>query len=452
MKKSSLAALFLVLALTLSLFPSAGAGLVEEIDAKATAALLVEGSTGEILYEKNAREKRYPASITKVMTAMLVLEAVSSGTLEMNQMITANASAMEGLSSDGSTQNIKAGEQMTVKDLLFCTLVASANEACNILAEAVSGTKADFVELMNRRAQELGMKGTYFVNAHGLHNDNHYTTAYDIYLMGVEAMKDPHFREIVATVDHYVPQTNLHDQRHFYNTNALLTSWRYLGYTYRNAIGIKTGSTPEAGQCLLSAAEQDGRTIYAIILGAENVETIQGDKTLIQRENFSESKRLLEIGFRDFASRTVLTSMDLQGEVAVTLSKTEQVVAAPAGTLTATLPKDVTAEDILVTPIYDADTVEAPVAKGQRLGTVSVRYGDQEIGTLELVAVNEVHRDEWMYRISLVKAFFGQIWVKIVLGLLLIALAVFFVRGILLHRGRGRRRTPSAGRYRGGRR
>ncbi len=450
MKKYSIIALFLTLVLSLSILPPAQAGLVDEMEVQATAALLVEGNTGEILYEKNAHEKRYPASITKVMTAMLAIEAIDNGQLDMNKVVTVSSTAMQGLSADGSTQNIKAGEQMTVRDLLFCALVASANEACNILAEEVAGSQAAFVDKMNERAKALGMKDTHFANAHGLHNENHYTTAYDIYLMAFEAMKHPLFREIVSTVDHYVPETNLHAQRHFYNTNALLTSWRYIGYTYRNAIGIKTGSTPEAGQCLVSAAVKDERTLYAVVLGAENVTDDKG--VIVDRPSFSESKRLFEFGFNHFSRQTILTSMDLQGEVGVTLSKTEHVVAVPSGTLEATLPKDVKPEDFTITPVYDAETVEAPVTKGQKLGSVSVSYQGKEYGTMDLLALNAVERDEWMYRISQVKAFFGQLWVRIALVALAVLVVVLVVRNTLMGRRRRRHRTYNGSHYRGNRR
>lgn len=453
MKKYRLSALFLALVLSLSLSTPVFAGIVEDMQVAATAVLLADGTTGEVLYEVNAHEKRYPASITKVMTAMLVIEAVDEGRLDLNKVVTVSESAMKGLSADGSNQNIKPGEELTVKDLLYCALVASANEACNILAEEVSGSVEAFVDRMNEEAARLGMEGTHFANPHGLHSDDHYTTAYDIWLMAREAMKHPTFREIVSTVDYYVPETNKHAQRHFYNTNALLTSWRYIGYTYRNAIGIKTGSTPEAGQCLLSAAVKDDKTLYAVVLGAENVKDESG--TIVDRQSFSESKRLLEWGFENFERRTILTTTDLQGEVGVTLSQTEHVVAAPAGTLEATLPKDVTAADFTVTPTFFAESVEAPVEKGQVLGTVTVSYQGKEYGTLDLVALNAVERDEWMYRVSRVKAFFGQLWVKVVLIALAVLIVVLLIRGLFLGRRRRRygSRTYSGGRrYRGGRR
>ena len=140
------------------------------------------------------------------------------------------------LSADSSTANIKSGEIMSLKDLLYCVLLPSANEACNILAYAVAGGVDEFVALMNQRAAELGMTGTHFANTHGLHDENHYTTAWDIWLMSREAMEHDTFREIVATTEYTVPATNISEERLFYNTNALITPKKYSGYVYQPAI------------------------------------------------------------------------------------------------------------------------------------------------------------------------------------------------------------------------
>lgn len=447
MKKYKLISLFLALILILPLTVPAGASsILEDMEVAAAAAILVEGDTGEILYEQNAHEKRYPASVTKVMTALLTVEAIEKGQLSLDTVVTVSETAMQGLSADGSTQNIKVTERLTVEDLLYCALLASANEACNILAETVAGNVADFVALMNEKAQALGMTDTHFANPHGLHDEEHYTTAYDISLMTRSAMEHDLFREIVSTVDYYVPETNLHAQRHFYTTNGLLSNWHYIGYTYQYAIGIKTGSTPEAGQCLASAAEKDGRTLYAVVLGAENVTDANGKIT--DRRSFSESKRLLEWGFQNFSRKTLLTTTDLQGQIAVTLSKTEQVVLAPAGELEAMIPNDLTAEDLTVTSTFFAESVEAPVEKGQVLGTVTVSYQGREYGTLDLVALNDVERDKWMYRFDRLEKLWGKTWVRIALIVLLAVILIVLVLRLLTGRGR-RRRTYRGRRYRG---
>ena len=192
---------------------------LDDPDPRCGAAILVDGDYGEVVYEKNGYEKMYPASITKVMTSLLVLEAIERGELALDTPIPASASAIAAITADSSTQNIKPGEILTVQDLLYCDLVASANEACNILAETVGGSIEGFVDLMNQRAKELGMEGTHFVNPNGLHDPDHYSTAYDIYLMTSEAMKHDLFRTIVSTAKYVVPATNMSEERTFC-TNA----------------------------------------------------------------------------------------------------------------------------------------------------------------------------------------------------------------------------------------
>ena len=225
MKKSRFISLFLCLVMVLSLCAySAGATeseIVNSMSVQAKAALLVDMDTDYIMYEQNAYEKVYPASITKVMTAALVLDAVQDGTLSLDQMITAGDTAWQGLDSSSSNQNIQVGEQMSVKDLLYCLMVASANEAANILAVAVAGSIENFVGMMNAKAAELGCTGTHFVNPDGMPDDDHYTTAYDLYLIGKYAMQNEQFRTIVSTKEYYVEPTNMtENRRHFYNTNG----------------------------------------------------------------------------------------------------------------------------------------------------------------------------------------------------------------------------------------
>ena len=444
MKKSRFLALFLLLAL---LLPTAALALEDPAPA-ATAALLVDATYDEVLYEQNVHEKRYPASITKVMTALLTLEAVDRGELALNDMITAPEGIHNGLSADGSTQNIKSGEQMSLLDLLYCVLVPSANEACNVLAYAVAGGVDEFVALMNQRAAELGMTGTHFANTHGLHNDNHYTTAWDIYLMAREAMKNETFREIVSTKEYYVPATNVSEQRHFYNTNGLITALKYSGYIYQPAIGIKTGSTGEAGLCLVSAAEQDGRTLYCVVLGAELAH--QEDNSY-KRMNFVETTRLFEWGFNNFSCRTILESSDPVAQIEVTLSDTDHVLVRPEGTLSALLPKDVDVSEFTQTVTLDAESVEAPVTEGQVLGKITLSYDGEEYGSLDLVALNDVERSELLYRIDRAEKFFAQTWVKVAIVALIVLILVLIIAGSM-HRKRKRRRTRSyVGGY-GGRR
>lgn len=442
MKNFRFLSVFLIFALLLPCFTCAMA--LEDPQPQCTAALLVDATYDEILYEMNAHEKRYPASITKIMTSLLALEAVERGELSLTDVITAPEGIYSGLTADSSTANIKSGEQMTLLDLLYCVLLPSANEACNVIAYAVSGGTDPFVALMNQRAAELGMTGTHFVNTHGLHDDNHYTTAWDIYLMSAEAMKNATFREIVSTAQYFIPATNISEQREFYNTNALLSNLKHSGYVYQPAIGIKTGSTGQAGYCLVSAAEQDGRTLYCVVLGAELVK--QEDQSY-KRMNFSESSRLLKWGFDNFSCRMILDSADPLDQVDVTLSDTERVLVRAEGSLAALLPNDVNVEDFTRTIVKNAESVEAPVAEGQVLGSVTLSYNGEDYGSLDLVALNDVERSDLLYYIDRAEKFISQTWVK--------AAAVVFVLFLLIliiairSRRRHKRRRSYSGSYGG---
>lgn len=419
---------FLPLLLALALILPGTAMALDDPNPAATAVILVDGDNREVLYGLNMHEHRFPASITKVMTALLVLEDVERGLLNLDQVIVASETYRTGLSADGSTQNIRPGEELTVRELLYCTLVASANEACNILAEAASGSVSAFVDRMNDRARELGMENTHFANTHGLHNANHYTTAYDIWLMCEEAMTHRLFREISSAVSHTVPATNLSKERTFYSTNALLTAYRYPGYTYRYAIGIKTGSTPEAGQCLVSAAVKNKRTFYCVILGAENV--TREDKT-IDRQSFSESSRLLEWGFQNFSRKTILNAAEPQAEMPVELSqKVSYVALKPAVSLEATLANDIDIEALVFDSVLFYDAVDAPVAEGAVLGRITVSSEDGEIiyGEVDLIAVNAVERSELLYRMRQIREFFSNKYVIYALAGLLVLIIILYLR------------------------
>ena len=456
MKKSRLLSALLLLALLAGLLTTgasaeeaaepadggSGSAILDAMDVDATAAILVDPDSGEILYEKNAHEKRYPASITKVMTCLLTLEAVDRGELSLEQVVTASENIYTGIGENASTADIKVGEQVRIIDLLYAALIPSANEACNIMAEAVSGDVASFVELMNQRAGELGMEGTHFANAHGYHDDNHYTTAYDIYLMCREAMTHETFRAIVGSLNYTMPATNMHaEPRIVRSTNALISNFRILGYLYEYATGIKTGYTPEAGRCLAASATKGDRSLICVVLGCERTPGSTGSEGFVE---FTESTDLMEWGFDNFSRQTILTTTDLQGDLPVTLSQTEYVAVQPSGTLEATLPRDVDLSTFTYTPTWYAESVEAPVAKGQVLGTITVSDGGRVYGTLDLVAVSDVERSDLLYYLNRTEKYFSQLWVRIVLVVLLVLVAVLVLWAVFF-RKRSRSRYGRGG-------
>ena len=338
MKKYRFLSLLLTGLMALTLIAPALA--LEDPQPQAKAAIVVDGDNREVLYEFNAYQRMYPASITKIMTSMVVLDAVAAGELSLDTQVTASAQAVD-LPWNSSTAGILAGETLSILDLLYCDLLPSGNEACNILSEAVAGTSAEFVARMNAKAQELGMKDTHFMNPHGLHDPEHYTTAYDVYLMASAAMENETFRTIVRSPSHTLPATNLQPERTIYSSNGLLSSFYAIGYTYGKAIGIKTGNTGEAGRCLASAAVDElGRTFYCVVLGTEDTKNEDGSW---YKWSFPESKRLLEWAFDNF-QRTTLLSQDTENvlrEVSVTLSdEADYVKVQPVGSIEATVPSD----------------------------------------------------------------------------------------------------------------
>jgi D-alanyl-D-alanine carboxypeptidase (penicillin-binding protein 5/6) len=363
----------------------------------------------------------------------------------MNTKVTAQADCWEGMDYTSSNAGIHEGEILTVEELLYCLMVASANEAANILAEEVSGSISAFVDLMNQTAAELGCTGTHFVNTNGMPDDDHYTTCADLYLMAKEALRFSELRTIVASPECYIEATNQSDRRHYFNTNGLLSNLNYSGYVYDKCIGIKTGSTEAAGYCLLSAAESGGKTLVAVVMGCENPK-VDGK---VQRLQFSESSRLLQWGFDNFTTITILDTQQPQGSVAVTMSETDYVTVVPDQELSAELPKDITAENFRA-EISLISEVQAPVEKGQVLGTITMTLDGVEYGTANLVAVNSVAASELMLRKAQIEDLLGQWWMKLVLIAVAVIVIALLLR-IFVFRPKGRH-YRSGGSYRGGRR
>ena len=354
----------------------------------AKAALLVDPDTGEILYEQDAHERLYPASVTKIMTCLLTLEANDNGKLSRSRMLTASEEAITSVPPDGSNVGIQVGEELSVEELLYCIMLSSANEGCNMLAEAIDGSIEAFVEHMNQKARDLGCEDTNFRNPNGLPDVNHYTTAWDLYLITQEARTHPDFMPLVDTIYHQVPETNMSAPRELYTTNYLISSYKTNYYIYQGAHGIKTGSTSAAGYCLVSSAARNDRNVLSVVLGAERV--VSPEITLTY--SFIETAKLFDYGFDNFDRKVLLAADELVGEVGVELSQQQNTVKVhPAQEVERLLPvemdpvKDV---DRIIT--YDAESVEAPVIKGQVMGQITLQSGDTVYATVDLLADEDV--------------------------------------------------------------
>ena len=294
---------------------------------------------------------------------------------------------MEGLAADGSTAGIQAGEILTVDQLLQCMLIISANEACNILAEQVSGSVDAFVDAMNAKAEALGCEDTHFANASGLHNSQHYTTAWDLYRITAEAMKHEDFMRICDTARATIPATNLSGERNLYTTNYLIDTWRSLGYVYSNAHGIKTGSTDEAGHCLVSSATDGSLSFVSVALGGPRVTLEDGE---IRTYSFFDTREMFMWAFDNFSYQTVLEGSELVKEVSVALSQVDHVSVHPASDVELLLPNG-TDPATLERRLDLESPVDAPITEGQALGTLTLLSPEgEELATVDLLASHDV--------------------------------------------------------------
>ncbi|MDR0380526.1 MAG: D-alanyl-D-alanine carboxypeptidase [Oscillospiraceae bacterium] len=437
-------ALCMLLALTaaVAVLPARAGAKPPPITVTANTALLVDADSGEILFEKNIRERVYPASLTKIMTALLALERG-----KLDDILTASPTAFFDMVPGGSTQNIQVGEIMTLENYLYCALISSANEACNVIAEYISGSVEAFVALMNERAAQLGCENTQFVNTHGLPDEDHYTTAWDIYLVTREAMKHPEFMIICNTAAKAIPPTNKWEkERALYTTNHLISNNTESQYLYYPAKGIKTGHTNAAGYCLVSSAEKNGLYFISVVMGAQREE--ETNRIL----SFVETVDLFEWGFANFSVKSLLKTTEQIREIVVEKGKEkDSVMLVPQKNLEALVPNDMDVSDVdrEITPYFEG-AVTAPVTRGQVLGTIALRYGDREFGTVALVAASDVERDEAQQVAEDFRNFFDRDWVKYTIAGVA-ALLILYVAFTIVYNAR-RRRARMRGNYRGNRR
>ncbi len=446
MKKYRLFALVLVVSIMTTLLLPFQSLALEPPEFHGKNAILVDANYDEVLYEVGGHDKVYPASITKVMTALLTLEAIESGKLTAQTQITASATAAT-IPKGSSTANIKAGEVLTVEQLLYCLLLPSANEAAQILAETVGGDIDTFVGMMNDKAKELGCENTHFANPHGFHDPDHYTTPYDITLFMKAAMEYDLFQKIVTSPNYTIPATNLSEQRTVHNTNALTSNWTYTGYLYAPGTGGKTGSTDEAGKCLVETAKKGDTYLISVVMGEpEKVTLADGTEVVAQ---FYDTIQLLNWGFENFQRTVISEDSEVVAKVNVTLStQSDQVMVRPSGSIARTLPKDVKVDEMEKVINLFNDTVEAPVEQGQVLGTMVLKYQGEEYGTLDLIADSSVERSEFLYRLDRIQKFFQNWWVKLLLVIVVVAVVALLLRIFVFSK---RRRYAGAGASRRGR-
>ncbi len=345
--------------------------------------ILIDMETGQVLAEKNADDRRSPASTTKIMTALVALENANP-----EDEMTASSNAINSVPYDYVKAGIKVGETLKFKDLLDLMLITSANEASNIIAENISedGTVDGFTKLMNQKAAELGLTGTNFTNSNGLEEENHYTTARDLATIAQAAMKLDAFREVVGRRDFSLPDTNLRKSSewkagHLTYTNELLVS---RSKYYSKVTGIKTGYTDLAGLCLVSSAiNPDGLELISVILGAET-------KTL----QFEESQKLLEYGYKNYSKQELVQKGKFidRFEVADSVDG-KKLDAITKDSLSYVVPIDKEElKNVLTTQQTFYEPFAAPITQGQTVGKIEYFYNQQSIGTVELIAKENIEK------------------------------------------------------------
>lgn len=348
-----------------------------ELTLTAESAILMDATTGKILYEKNSRTKQYPASITKLMTILLALE---HGSLE--DEITFSHDAVFSIEPGSAHIAIQEGEILTLEQVLYGIMLRSANECANAAAEYVDGSMEKFAEHMTARAKELGCENTNFVNANGLFDENHYTTAYDMALIAQELLKNETYRSMMSNTYYLIPPTNkqpeerpLHGQHQMLNENSL--------YYYEPAEGGKTGYTVEAQNTLVTYAKQGDTELIAVVLKCNGA------------QHYVDTKTLFEYGFANYQTVKAFSAADLTQNVAITetykdkTTTLDTIAVAPASDVYVTIPKNAAIENI--TKAVDCpESASVPVAVGDKLGTVVLSLNGEALATVDLTAQKEV--------------------------------------------------------------
>ncbi|MEA4946938.1 MAG: D-alanyl-D-alanine carboxypeptidase family protein [Oscillospiraceae bacterium] len=387
--------------------------------------VLVDLDTGKMIYERNKDAKAYPASLTKMMTVLLAVQAVEAGSVKLTDKVAAYDDCRQGLTDDSSTADIVPGEVLTLEQLLYCALIASANEACNIIAEYVGGSISAFVDQMNAEAKKLGCTGTHFANPDGMPDDDHYTTAYDLYLIAREAMTHDLFATICNTQSYTVPGTNYSDARTLYNSNALISGKGTYGsgYIYDYAEGVKTGYTSAAGYCLVSTAEKNGIRLMCVVLGCPSQTRNDGSTRFC---DFTDSISLYDWVFTNYKYYTVYSTDDLVTEVKVQYAPADNdtVNLRPAADVSVLVPSTVTKDAFGKTVTLYGDPV-APIDAGTALGEMTVTVNGQAAGTVKLLAAASVDLSEGQYMKEQLHGTFSRLWVKIVFWLLIFVILLY---------------------------
>ena len=357
----------------------------DELSIKAKAALIVEKNTGKIIYEKDINEQNYPASTTKILTAILTIE-----NCDLEETATVSQNAISKVPTSYVVAPLYVGEEMKVKDLLYALMLKSSNDAAYVLAEHVGGSVDGFAEMMNNKAKEIGCKNTHFVNPNGIDNKNHYTTAYDMYLITNYAMKNETFAKIVSTYQYTLPATNKHSasDRIMKNTNNFVNP--NSEYYDKKVKGVKTGTTDLAGNCLITDSADNRLEFITVVLGAET-----------SNSKFNESSKMIEYAFNNYTVSDLHKKGDVIKNVEVKNATDE------TKNLNLVISDDIAVMNNVSVKVNEIepeivlnDNIVAPISKGQELGTIKYNVDGLEYNA-KLLAESDVEVKTYYVQIGI---------------------------------------------------
>lgn len=375
--------------------------------------------TETIAYDKNGSKKMFPASLTKVMTYIITAEHIKDFD---NTKITVKKELIDSLLGTGSSvSGLKANDVLSVTQLLHCLMIKSGNDAALILADYVGGDSvSNFVEMMNQKASELGCNETHFVNPHGFHDDDHYSTAIDLITMTKYAMKLPSFMEICSSSTSYIMGQ---DKYPLVTTNSMIDQSRGGKYYYQYARGIKTGHTDEAGFCLLSSAVYNGYSYICAALGAP-VKDANGNK-ISDNHAMLNSKAIYKWAFTNLELKPILKKNDPLSEIKLNLTTNkDSTLLYPLDDYSALLPKNVSASSIDI-KIEKPESLDAPIKIGQKIGIALLYYANKELARVDLVAAENVDRNIILYIIQCLTNIISSIWFKVAVGIVILLVIVY---------------------------
>lgn len=396
------------------------------VEITANAAMLVSLDTDEVLFEKNADQKVYPASITKIMTTLLILE---SDKYNPDAKIAMTEEALELISGTGSSVSLlKAGEEITELDLVYMVLMSSYGDCSLLAAIHYGGSVENFVAKMNARAAELGLEGTHYENPIGLHHEQNYTTARDTYKLTKFALQNETFKEVCESTRHTV-KTSMSGDRVLSTTNFLQDNTTNYYYTY--AKGVKTGYTDEAGRCLVSTASYNGYNYMCLVFGCPPNE----------KKHFTESSELYRWAFNNFEYKKIADTSNPVAEVGVELSlDTDFVPLYVEESFVSILPKDADDSTISIVPHPNSDKFDAPIKKGQVLGTADIIYAEQVIGTVNLISNENIQKSTMLSVLRAISRFFTSSYMMVFYVVIAVAILIFIISVIKLNSKKTKKR------------